>query len=493
MKNIKILLGVLGVMLFTLILLPSNVSAKANFDELLTDGKLVVNSVKPTSNEMAYTVIYEYMLMDKYPDYYLDFENPCNKDFSKCTIYYGNFNSDDVSKEVEVSWVYDEDVKTVVDTLIDRLDGKDTFNLNEIEYINYLLNLSNDSSMINYSSELKKAIDYKNFSIDVRMGDDSTFYTERGGNAVFTYNDTIYYVKAMTLAQAKHILYVNDDTTDVLSAIKEKLVKIFGTDFNVVEKDTIANYLESKRQEFMKNYNPNSPDSVQYTSKEEYAAKMMDLDYYNDDAYYHFITDSNIYEKYYALTINDTQVDFLVVKDSKKVNNDVNLITSDIESDVTISTTSKTIPLDTLISVAKLTKGEEYDKIVKILNATDFEMFDLKLFSKSTGDYITKLSDNTFEVRIPIKDELKDKDLVVYYVDDNNKVIEYKVVVEDGYAKFNTDHFSIYTLAHLQKSNTINNPDTGDNVMLFVLLGAMSLIGIIGVLIHLIKRKNTLG
>ena len=77
------------------------------------------------------------------------------------------------------------------------------------------------------------------------------------------------------------------------------------------------------------------------------------------------------------MTINDTQVDFLVVKDSKKVNNDVNLITSDIESDVTISTTSKIIPLDTLISVAKLTKGEEYDKIVKILNATDFEMFDL--------------------------------------------------------------------------------------------------------------------
>lgn len=58
MKNAKILFGVLGVMLFTLILLPSNVSAKANFDELLTDGKLVVNSVKTTINEMAYTVIY---------------------------------------------------------------------------------------------------------------------------------------------------------------------------------------------------------------------------------------------------------------------------------------------------------------------------------------------------------------------------------------------------------------------------------------------------
>lgn len=33
----------------------------------------------------------------------------------------------------------------------------------------------------------------------------------------------------------------------------------------------------------------------------------MDMDYYNDDAYYGFITGSEIYEKYYTLTINDIE------------------------------------------------------------------------------------------------------------------------------------------------------------------------------------------
>lgn len=209
MKMLKKLALLLALLMFATIILSSNVFASEDvFDKLLTDltdGKLVVHSVKPTSQEMAYTVVYEYTMMDKYPNYYIDWETSFNEDFTKCTIYYGNHHEGDPSKEVEISYVYDKDVKTVVDSLISKLDGKDTFNLNEIEFINYLMNESADSSMVNYSSELKKAIDYKNFNIDIRMGDDATFYTEKGGNAVFSYNDTVYYIKPMTIAQAKHI------------------------------------------------------------------------------------------------------------------------------------------------------------------------------------------------------------------------------------------------------------------------------------------------
>lgn len=476
-------------------LLPNKAFAEADFSKLLTNGKLVINSVKPTNDEMAYTVIYEYMMMDKFPNYYINWEKPCNKDYSKCTIYYnenGMQGKDNPNQEIEISWKYDKDVKTVVDTLVSRLDKKDTFNLNEIEFINYLVNLSDDSSMINYSSELKKAIDYKNFSIDVRLGDDSTFYTERGGNAVFSYNGTIYYVKDMTVAQAKHIIYVDDNTTNVLSAIKEKLVKAFGEDFNVVEKGSVADYLESEKQGFINRYNPNSPEGSQYSSALDYASKMMDLNYYNEDAYYHFVTDTKVYEKYYSLTINNEEVNFLVIKDSSKANSDVNLITSDVESNVTISSTSKTIPLDTLINVAKLTSGTEYNKIVKTLNITNLEMFDLKLFSKSTGNYITKLSNGTFEVKIPIKEEFKGKNLVVYYINENNKIEEYEVTIKNNYAVFNTNHFSIYSLAE-KNTNNINeeeNPKTSDNVLLYVVTGIASLIGlgIVGIYTH--KKIN---
>lgn len=468
MKKFKKLALLLAFFMFATIILSSSVFASEDiFDKLLTDGKFVVHSVKPTSQEMAYTAVYEYTMMDKYPNYYIDWETSFNEDFTKCTIYYGNHQVGDPSKEVEISYVYDNDIKTVVDSLISKLNGKDTFNLNEIEFINYLINESEDSSMANYSSELRKAINYKNFSIDVRLGDDSTFYTERGGNAVFSYNDIVYYIKPMTLAKAEHIIYVDDDTTDVLASIKARLIKVFGTDFNVKEKDTVANFLTEERQGFISRYSQETYLQQQYDSADVYADAMMNEAYYNEDAWYPFVTKSNIYEKYYTLTINDEEVDFLVVKDSSKVNNNVNIITNDVGSDITIRTESASIPLDTLIKVSKITSGAEYDKIVKLLEVANGEMFDLKLYSTSIGKYITKLSNGTFEVKIPVNEILKDKDLIVYYVDENNKVTEYEVTVKDGYATFTTDHFSIYTLAEkkiLQETpnNVPTNIPTGE-------------------------------
>ena len=46
---------------------------------------------------------------------------------------------------------------------------------------------------------------------------------------------------------------------------------------------------------------------------------------------------------------------------------------------------------------------------------------------------------------------------MVYYVDSNNKIIEYEVTVENGFATFTTDHFSIYTLA--EKKVVEETPD----------------------------------
>lgn len=461
MKKFKKVTLFLVLLMFATIILSSNVFAANEdvFDKILTDGKFVVHSVKPTSKETAFSIVYEYTMYDKYPDYYITWNNSFNEDFTKCTIYYGNSGNPekDLSKEVEISYVYDEDVKTVVDDLIKKLDGKDTFSLNEIEFINYLMNASEDSSMIDYSFELRKTINYKNFSIDVRMGDGHPFYTSKGGNAVFSYDDTIYYIKPVTMAQAEHIIYVEDNTTDVLEAIKTRLTKIFGTDFDVKEADTVANFLAEEKQYYINLYNSDTYYQNNYSTADEFANTMMNKGYYNEDSEYSFVSDSNVYEKYYTLTINNEEYNFLVVKDSSKINNTLNLITNDVKSNITISAETASIPLDTLIQVSKLTSGTDYEKIIKILNVTNSEMFDLKLYSNSIGKYITKLPNGTFEVKIPVNETLKGKNLIVYYVDDNNKVIEYNVTVKDGYAIFTTDHFSIYTLA--EKKVVEETPD----------------------------------
>ena len=148
-------------------------------------------------------------------------------------------------------------------------------------------------------------------------------------------------------------------------------------------------------------------------------------------------------------------------------------------------------------------------------------MFDLKLYSNSLEDYITKLDDGTFEVRIPVPDNLKGKELVAYYTSSDGKTEEYKVEVKDGYAIFKTNHFSVYTLAENKIENGNNNnennnenngnteinnntntntntkanntsnsksPKTGDNILVFVGILIIAIIGI--VVTNVLKKKN---
>ena len=128
-----------------------------------------------------------------------------------------------------------------------------------------------------------------------------------------------------------------------------------------------------------------------------------------------------------------------------------------------------------------------------IMNTEIQNMFDLKLYSNAQNKYIKKLDNGTFEVRIPINNELKNKELVVYYVDENNNKQVYDVTIKDGYAIFNTNHFSIYTLAEKssstetktpsitkeEKKEDIKNPATSDNITYYVILTAISILGIV--------------
>lgn len=153
---------------------------------------------------------------------------------------------------------------------------------------------------------------------------------------------------------------------------------------------------------------------------------------------------------------------------------------------------------DATISVSELTSGSEYDRIIRLLNLTDSVTYDIKLYSKTLGKNITKLDDGTFEVKIPIPENLKGKALAAYYVDEDGKIEEYEVTIKDGYAIFKTPHFSIYTLGNVKLTNNPDddgmnvseeNPQTFDNVLLYVAFGIISLIGL-GVSGIILIEKN---
>jgi len=203
--------------------------------------------------------------------------------------------------------------------------------------------------------------------------------------------------------------------------------------------------------------------------------------------------------------------------------------TADMVTDVTISSTATEIPLDTIVESEKLTSGTEYDKVIKKLQDEKYNIensvtYDLKLYSSSIKDYITKLEDGSFEVKLPIPEELKGKNLIACYVDTDGNIKEYELNDKEV---FTTDHFSIYTLAEApeptQNENQGNegleggkeeqpkddekqeiaedkkedvgstnngagktedtanseNPKTGDNIILFVIIFIVSVVGIL--------------
>ena len=92
-------------------------------------------------------------------------------------------------------------------------------------------------------------------------------------------------------------------------------------------------------------------------------------------------------------------------------------------------------------------------------------------------------------MKIPVPKEYEGKELFIYYINSNNKIEKHNVTIKDGFASFETNHFSTYILTPLSSVVDIENPQTGDNLLLYIALGTMSLIGIVGFGLLTKKKK----
>lgn len=524
MKYLKKIQVVLITLLLCLIAVPHALAK--TIDEVKSSGKLEIKSIPPEKITDAYMI--GELIYEMYPGYGLDFES-CNEDYTECNLM--NYMENDATK-VSITYLYDPIVKKVVDGIMNKIpdDGK-IFYLNDVETIKYYLAMANyellehdeesDSgiSPMKFSSEYNQFIGYKNFIFEPRMGFDTMFSSYKGGTASFKYDDTVYGFSDNIGIRINSVLYVNDDETDIVGALTTRLSKYFDIQEITVDEytfdDLIADELgiyerryddcvalkeeidavpfeERNNNEFGQKYSRYMGQCSyileDFPEKEDYLNTIRDNDFFDEDdrmGVYNF--KDKVLPNIYVITFgNDLILPFFVAKDSSKVfDGDLEVITSDAASGIEISTNS-VIPLDTLIKVAKLTSGDEYNKIVKILNSDNVDIFDIKLFSKASASFITKLDDGTFEVKLPIKDELRDKNLAVYYIKDDNSVEKYDVTIKDGFAIFKTDHFSIYTLAE-QSSDGTSNPKTADNIIFYITMLGLSLTSS---LLILLKKKE---
>lgn len=425
------------------------------FKSMLTDGKIIVPSAEPKTEEAEYAYLMGYLCLFETEDVYYypgrvrdgvyDIAGWMEKE---------PYDLVEVHRvEVEFSGDIDESALDLAEDVVDNIpyeseystwedeNGVHTYEyryspflISDMETVNMWANKYDRNNLTahrhtaNYSGELKEYLGNSNVDFRVTMigaGLDTDLYLEACGDAVILVNGKMCAsVPYSTRAQVQHVVYVPDGTpTDkdsLLTAAQKRINEYLGSDSKVVV---------SYGGAF------NTLSSEWYDSDEEYYAEMLKG-----------LGLESAPENYFVATSGDMQYKFVIIPDSSKMIAPT-YKTVDVSSNVVISSDSAEIPLDTSMRANQLTSGEEYDKVIETLGVEENVTFDLKLYSQSTASYVSKLETGKFEVQIPITETLKDKDLVAYYVDENGKVVEYEITVKDGCAVFATDHFSIYTIA----------------------------------------------
>ena len=393
------------------------------FSKVLTEGKLLLNCVKPNSHEddLLWTIADDFNLSNS--DFFL---NPYNfsEDFSKIELI--RYTAEGEEKNtVDVVWKYDADVLNIAKSLSENFPEAWSdyiyLELTDLELVNYWVYKKDGvtkPALANYSSELKSAVSDNNFYFEVQVygGGREPFYTTNGGVARLMHNGNAYKHMGGINAFCHHAIYVPESTGNT----KQELI--------AAAQKRINDYIGNNKLEITD-------------------AKETVPEYINDNLInYEFIENAVGGYVFDAKVLSSGEIyKIIIIKDDTKLTIPSYTCT-DAKTDVSVSTDSSEIPLDTLIKVEKITHGEEHERICGTLEIKDGEIYDIKLHSGTLDDYITKLKNGKFKVRLPIKNEYKGKELVVYYVDANGNKTKYNVTVKNNFAFFETDHFSVYTL-----------------------------------------------
>ena len=105
-----------------------------------------------------------------------------------------------------------------------------------------------------------------------------------------------------------------------------------------------------------------------------------------------------------------------------------------------------------------------------------------------------KIDNTKMKIKIALPEDLKGykKYEVVYILNDEIKET-IPATIEDGYIVFEASHLSQYGIVATEKSSSSNveNPKTGDNVMMYLATGILSIIGLAGASVIVYRKKQT--
>ena len=105
---------------------------------------------------------------------------------------------------------------------------------------------------------------------------------------------------------------------------------------------------------------------------------------------------------------------------------------------------------------------------------------------------IVNINDVKMKIKVALPEDLKDyKKYEIVYILDNEIKETILATIEDGNIVFETSHLSEYGIVATEKSlNTnVDNPETGDNIIFYIMTSIISIIGIVGFGLYGYKRK----
>lgn len=343
-------------------------------------------------------------------------------------IYYNGHQAN--SKTVKA--VYNKIDKAITDKvnpILDKIAKKTGEEINEetgfrledlylINYLNATKTGIDSSSALNFAKDLIELTKGGNISYkyDTRMGSytPTELWSFTGGQVIVYYGDLAIGTTRIGLT-ANHVLYVPNDTADTdearIKAALERIEEYLGTTKGITIK--VGGTLDSLNNE-------------DCTWKD-----------------FGLIDDKTSGKNYYNVTINDETYKFAICKKDATKFETPKYLGSDVISEVTVTTASTELPLDTAVTV----KTVQSEEIEKAIGTSTYAAYDISLYSNAKQVNIKKLENGKFTVSVPVPKILKDKEIIVYYVDSEGNKTEYVATVKDNLASFETDHFSTYVLA----------------------------------------------
>ncbi len=485
MKSVKKILGVLVLTIVAVLVLPINVDALENHEDLIKkiapDGENAVFKIrKPNSIEEGDMLINGYVNNLLQEDGYEIYAGCNEAPYTSCTV---SIRTDDYKstwengKEVVLSgWkgsytinvTYEEPKSNpFLNDYFGKLNNFSESNPNtyyfveDLSLINYYLT-SEKSELWNPGapgralkfSTLNNVTNGANITyyIDVRAGiqDETLMYESAFGPMSIFYNGYSYGTKTEGL-YLKRVIYIPQDT-----------------------EDTKESYIAAA-QKRIDDYLGNSSVIVSY------GGLLSSLPEGSEDDGYSIRSDGN----YYNIKIGSRTYKFYIVKGTDEKLVEPTYYGLDLNSKIEITSGDSSIPLDTSLTVNNV----EDSSIKDIIGTENYKSYDISLYSDAKNAKIEKLDNGKFLVKIPVPIELNGKDLIVYYITSEGAKEEHEVIVKDGYASFETNHFSTYVLAE----KTEENPKTYDGIINIIFAGSISLIGLVCVIIYLKKRSNVKG